>query len=34
VNSLTYWDACHGADQDAEDFIAWIAKTTGFTGCR
>jgi hypothetical protein len=34
VNALLYWDAGHGADQDAEDFIAWIAKTTGFTGRR
>jgi hypothetical protein len=24
--------AGHGADQDAEDFIVWIAKTTGFKG--
>lgn len=31
VNMLLYWDAGHGADQDAEDFIAWIAKVTGFT---
>jgi hypothetical protein len=30
VNALLYWDAGHGADQDAEDFIAWIAKITGF----
>jgi hypothetical protein len=32
VSALMYWDAGHGADQDAEDFIAWIAKITGFTG--
>jgi hypothetical protein len=34
VNALLYWDAGHGADQDAEDFIAWIAKITRFTGRR
>jgi hypothetical protein len=32
VNALLYWDAGHGADQDPEDFIAWIGKITGFTG--
>jgi hypothetical protein len=32
VSALLYSDAGHGADQDAEDFIVWIAKTTGFTG--
>jgi hypothetical protein len=30
VNAWLYWDAGHGADQDAEDFIAWIGKITGF----
>jgi len=30
VNARLYWDAGHGADQDPEDFIAWIAKATGF----
>lgn len=32
VNTLLYWDAGHGADQDPEDLIAWIGKTTGYTG--
>jgi hypothetical protein len=32
VNALMYWDAGHGADQDPEDFIAWISKITGFNG--
>lgn len=31
VNALMYWDAGHGADLDAEDFIAWIARITGYT---
>jgi hypothetical protein len=31
VNTWLYWDAGHGADQDPEDFIAWIGKITGFT---
>lgn len=30
VNALLYWDAGHGADEDAEDFIAWIGRITGF----
>jgi hypothetical protein len=29
VNALLYWDAGHGADEDPEDFIAWIGKITG-----
>jgi len=32
VNALLYWDAGHGADEDAEDFIAWVGKITGFNG--
>jgi len=24
------WDAGDGADEDAEDFIAWIGKVTGY----
>lgn len=32
VNSKLYWDAGHGADEDAEAFIAWIGQVTGFTG--
>jgi hypothetical protein len=34
VNAWLYWDAGHGADQDAEDFIAWIGKITGLAGPR
>ena len=34
VNALLYWDAGHGADEDAEDFIAWIGRITGFRGPR
>ncbi len=34
VSALMYWDAGHGADLDAEDFVAWIAKTTGFASRR
>jgi acetyl esterase/lipase len=30
VNALLYWDAGHAADQDPEDFIAWIGKITGY----
>jgi hypothetical protein len=32
VNTFLYWDAGHGADQDAEDFILWIDNVTGFSG--
>ena len=28
VNAKLYWDAGHGADQDPEDFIAWIGEVT------
>ena len=31
VNAVLYWDAGHGADQDAEEFIAWIGQITGYT---
>jgi hypothetical protein len=31
VNTFLYWDAGHGADEDAEDCIAWIAKNTGYS---
>jgi hypothetical protein len=31
VNTWLYWDAGHGADEDPEDFIAWIGNITGFT---
>jgi hypothetical protein len=30
VNAWLYWDAGHGADQDPEDFIAWIGRITGY----
>jgi hypothetical protein len=30
--AMLYWDAGHGADEDPEDFIAWIGNITGFTG--
>jgi hypothetical protein len=30
VNTFLYWDAGHGADEDAEDFIAWVGKVTGY----
>jgi hypothetical protein len=32
VNAWLYWDAGHGADQDPEDFIAWIGKITASGG--
>jgi hypothetical protein len=31
VNTFLYWDAGHGADQDAEDFITWIGNLTLFS---
>jgi hypothetical protein len=31
VNTWLYWDAGHGANEDPEDFIAWISSTTGYT---
>jgi hypothetical protein len=31
VNTFLYWDAKHGADEDPEDFIAWIGNVTGFS---
>lgn len=34
VSALMYWDAGHGADLDAEDFIAWIARITGYAARR
>jgi hypothetical protein len=34
VSARMYWDAGHGADEDAEDFIAWIGKITGSAGRR
>jgi len=31
VNTLLYWDAGHGANEDPEDFITWISTITGYT---
>jgi hypothetical protein len=31
VNSWLYWDAGHGANEDPEDFIAWIGKATAYS---
>jgi len=31
VNTFLYWDAGHGADQDAEEFVAWVVNLTGFS---
>jgi hypothetical protein len=31
VNAWLYWDAGHGADKDPEEFIGWIARSTGFS---
>lgn len=31
VDALMYWDGGHGANEDAEDFITWIARVTGYT---
>ena len=31
VNTWLYWDAGHGADEDPEDFIAWIGCVTGLS---
>ncbi len=30
VNAAMYWDSGHGANDDAADFITWIAKVTGY----
>lgn len=32
VNAFLYWDAGHGADQDAEEFIVWVNNITGSAG--
>jgi hypothetical protein len=34
VSALLYWDAAHGADEDAAHVIAWVGRITGFTGGR
>jgi hypothetical protein len=31
VNTFLYWDAGHGADLDAEEFIEWVGQLTGFS---
>jgi hypothetical protein len=31
VNAWLYWDAGHGANEDAEQFIAWMGEVTGHT---
>ncbi len=31
VNTWMYWDAGHGANEDPEDFIAWIGDITGYS---
>ncbi|TQE22116.1 Tat pathway signal protein [Streptomyces ipomoeae] len=30
VDAAMYWDAGHGANEDAADFIKWIAQVTGY----
>lgn len=30
VNTKMYWDAGHGANEDPDDFIAWISELTGY----
>ncbi|GGZ04883.1 subtype B tannase [Streptomyces poonensis] len=32
VNAAMYWDKGHGANDDAGDFIEWIAQVTGYQG--
>jgi acetyl esterase/lipase len=32
VDAAMYWDAGHGANEDADAFIAWIGKATGYKG--
>jgi hypothetical protein len=34
VNHLYYWDQGHGANIDLPDFVAWIAKVTGYKGAK
>jgi hypothetical protein len=31
VDARLYWDAGHGADEDPEEFIAWVGHITGFS---
>ncbi|MGK8509323.1 subtype B tannase [Nocardia asiatica] len=32
VDAAMYWDAGHGSNEDAADFIEWIGKVTGYAG--
>jgi len=32
VNAAMYWDAGHGANEDASAFMRWIAEVTGYRG--
>nr|WP_017975397.1 hypothetical protein [Actinopolyspora halophila] len=32
VDTAMYWDAGHGANEDPEEFIAWIGRVTGHRG--
>ena len=32
VSTRFYWDAGHGANEDAEDFALWIKSITGYLG--
>ena len=34
VNTWLFWDGGHCADEDPEDFIAWIGNVTGFSKYR
>jgi hypothetical protein len=31
VNAWLYWDGGHCANDDPEDFMAWIGEITGYT---
>lgn len=30
VDALMFWDGGHGANQDADELLTWIARTTGY----
>ncbi|MFE7746749.1 subtype B tannase [Nocardia sp. NPDC057455] len=32
VDAAMYWDAGHGSNEDAADFIEWIGRVTGYAG--
>ncbi|MBF6204694.1 Tat pathway signal protein [Streptomyces gardneri] len=34
VDAAMYWDAGHGSNEDAADFIRWIGRVTGYTASR